>query len=211
MFVRPVWRPQSPDAPYTIIEENIWALLVSNGDDGPLVTNLPFLLDRSRGPHGTLLSHIARANEHSSALFTSTAPALAVFHGPYGYVTPSWYPNRDMPGTYYYSAIHCYGRVRRQTDAELEATLRVLNDRMERPIPNGWSIDEVPHHDITRRLPYIVGFELEIERLEAKFKLGQDEPKKDAMSVAGRFLASSDPSRRKLGEMTRDANINRTE
>jgi len=209
MFVRPVWRPQSPEEAYQIIDENLWALLVSNSDDGPLVTNLPLMLDRSRGAHGTLLGHISRANEHSNVLFESKTPALAVFQGPYSYVTPSWYPQRDMHGTYYYTAIHCSGRVRPQSEADLERTLKVLNDRMEQPIPGGWRMDEVPHSEITRRLPMIAGFEIEIERVEAKFKLGQDEPKKDAMAVATRLLASKDPEQRKLGVLTRRANINR--
>ena len=211
MFVRPVWRPQSPEEAYQIIDENLWALLVSNGENGPAVTNLPLMLDRSRGKHGTLLGHIARANEHASTIFESKTPALAVFHGPYSYVTPAWYPNRDMPGTYYYTAVHCYGFPKRQSDAELEKTLGILNDRMERPVPNGWRMDEVPHSDITRRLPHIAGFEIEIERLEAKFKLGQDEPKKDAMAVAGKLLASSDRMQKELGEITRRANIGRNE
>ena len=205
MFVRPCWRPQSLDDAYQLIDDNLWALLVSNGDDGPLVTNLPFLLNRKKGKFGTLLSHIARANAHSSALFASASPTLAVFHGPYSYVTPSWYPNRDMPGTYYYTAVHCYGRVSPQSDGELEATLRILNDRMERPIAGGWSVDEVPRSEITRRLPSIAGFELEIERLEAKFKLGQDEPKKDALAVADRLAGTA------LGDAVRRANIDRTD
>jgi transcriptional regulator len=211
MFVRPVWRPQSPEEAYRLIDEHPWALLVNNGEAGPLLTNLPLLLDRSRGPQGSLIGHIARANEHAQALFAATAPTLAVFHGPWSYVTPAWYPNRDMPGTYYYTAVHCYGRIQRQNDAELEQALRVLNDRMEKPVPNGWSMDEVPHSDITRRLPHIAGFVLEIERLEAKFKLGQDEPRKDAMAVAHRLLDSSEDTQRRLGEMTRHANEGRAE
>jgi transcriptional regulator len=209
MFVRPCWRPQSPDEVYQLVDDYPWALLVNNGDEGPLVTNLPLLMDRTRGRFGTLLGHLARANDHATILFASAAPTLAVFHGPYSYVTPSWYPQRDMPGTYYYTAVHCYGRIRPQSEAELEATLGVLNDRMERPIPGGWRLDEVPHSEITRRLPNIVGFELEIERLEAKFKLGQDEPRKDAMAVAGRLTASPDSSQRELGEAVRRANMDR--
>jgi transcriptional regulator len=209
MFVRPAWRPQSPEDIVRLIDDHPWALLVSNGDDGPFVTNLPLLLDRSRGKHGTLLGHLARPNEHARILFEGNAPTLAVFQGPYSYVTPSWYPNRDMPGTYYYSAVHCYGSVRQQSDADLERTLKVLNDRMEGPIPNGWRIDEVPRSEITRRIPHIVGFELEIQRLEAKFKFGQDEPKKDALAVAERLLESSDHWQRVLGEQVRRENINR--
>lgn len=211
MFVRPCWLPESPEEAYRLIDENPWALLVNNGDDGPFVTNLPLLLDRSRGKFGTLLGHIARPNEHASALFETSAPTLAVFHGPYSYVTPSWYPGRDMPGTYYYSAVHGYGRIRPQSDADLEATLRVLSDRMERPIKGGWRIDEVPRSEITRRIPYIAGFELEIDRLEAKFKLGQDEPRKDALAVADRLMDSSERSQRELGEAVRRANEARAE
>lgn len=206
MFVRPCWRPLSPEDAYQIIDEYPWALLVNNGAEGPFVTNLPLLLDRTKGKLGTLLGHLARANEHGAALFESSTPTLAVFHGPYSYVTPSWYPNRDMPGTYYYSAIHCYGLIRPQSDAELKATLRVLSDRMEDPIPGGWKMEEVPPSEITRRIPHIAGFELEIHRLEAKFKLGQDEPRKDAMAVAGRLIGSSEAPQRKLGAAVMRAN-----
>jgi transcriptional regulator len=211
MFVRPCWRPQSFEETYQLINDYPWALLVNNGDAGPFVTNLPLLLDQSRGTFGTLLGHLARPNEHAVALFAATTPTLAVFHGPYSYVTPAWYPKRDMPGTYYYSAVHCYGRVRQQSDAELVATLGILNERMEGRIPGGWKMDEVPRSEITRRIPHIVGFELEIERLEAKFKLGQDEPRKDAMAVADRLTASPDQWQRQLGEAVRQANVNRAE
>ncbi len=211
MFVRSCWSPRSEEDAYDLIEANPWALLLSNDKQGPLATNLPLLLDRSRGRHGVLVGHVARANRHSQVLLHASTPALAVFHGPAGYVTPSWYPGRDMPGTYYYTAVHCYGRVRAHTDGELEAALEGLNDRMERSIPGGWHMDEVPHSEITRRLPAILGFDLEIERLEGKFKLGQDEPKKDALAVAARFAASEDPRRRELGEAVRLANQDRPE
>lgn len=210
MFVRPAWRPRSADDVTRLIDENPWALIVNNGEEGPLVTNIPMLLDRSRGRFGTLLGHLARQNEHAVALMNATTPTLAVFEGPYSYVTPSWYPNRDMPGTYYYSAVHCYGRIRVQSDADLEATLRVLNDRMERPVKDGWRIDEVPRSEITRRIPSIVGFELEIERLEAKFKYGQDEPVKDAIAVADRLMESPEASMRQFGEAVRCENVHRS-
>jgi transcriptional regulator len=210
MFVRLCWRP-SREETYQTIDDNVWALLINNGSDGPFVTNLPLLLDRTKGRFGTLLGHLARANEHAVALFAAKEPTLAVFHGPYSYVSPSWYPNRDMPGTYYYTAVHCYGRIRAQSDAELEATLKVLNERMERTLLAGWRMEEVPRSEITRRLPNIAGFEMEIERLEAKFKLGQDEPRKDAMAVAERLILSPEASLRELGQATRRANENRSD
>ncbi len=210
MFVRPCWKPWDLEAAYELMGTDPWALLVQNGDEGPFATNLPLYLDRSRGPHGTLVGHIAAANAHARVLAEARGEALAIFEGPWSFVTASWYPNRDMPGTYYYTAVHCAGRIRLQTAAELEAALGELNGRMEGRVPNGWKMDEVPHSEIARRLPAIVGFELPIERLEAKFKLGQDEPLKDAMAVAGHLAASPDPSSRRLSEMVRRANAGRT-
>ncbi len=211
MFVRPCWQPWDAEAAYRLIEAHPWALLVTNGADGPFATNLPLILDRGRGPYGTLIGHIARANEHADALVAAAEPTLAVFHGPWSYVTASWYPRRDMPSTYYYAAVHCRGRVVVQPVADLERSLESLNHRMEDPIPNGWRMDEIPRSEITRRLPGIVGFELTLERLEAKFKLGQDEPRKDAMAVADRLEAAADASLRELGSMVRRANAGRPE
>jgi transcriptional regulator len=210
MFVRPCWRPWDLEAAYDLIEANPWALLVSNDAAGPLVTNLPLLVDRTRGPRGVLIGHIARANPHTRALLAG-APTLAVFQGPYSYVTASWYPKRDMPSTYYYTAVHCSGPLSWQTEAELEAELRTLNDRMEGPIPGGWRMDEIPHSEITRRLPAILGFEMTIESIDAKFKLGQDEPRKDAMAVAARLADAPEAAQRELARMIHSANAGRPE
>lgn len=210
MFVRPSWRPRAAEEMLRLIDENPWALLVNNGEEGPQATNLPLLLDRSRGKGGVLVGHMARANHHAEAL-PPKAPTLAIFAGPYSFVTASWYPNRDMPSTYYYTAVHCYGGMRLQTEAELERWLGVLTDRMEGRFPNGWKVTEVPRSEITRRLPFIVGFEIEIERLEGKFKLGQDEPKKDALAVADQLARATDPSHRALAEMIRRYNADRTD
>jgi transcriptional regulator len=209
MFVRNCWRPLTPEDAYGIIERHPWALLVNNGSEGPFATNLPLLLDRSRGPHGTLVGHLARANAHAQVVTSLTTPTLAIFNGPFAYVTPTWYPNRDMPGTYYYIAVHCYGHLRLQGDEVLEAALGVLNDRMEQDVPDPWRMTEIPHSEITRRLPRILGFDLEIDRIESKFKLGQDEPRKDAMAVAAHLVESTNPSHRALADAIRRANADR--
>jgi transcriptional regulator len=210
MFIRPSWMPQSQQDVYDVIVRNPWGLLVSNGVNGPNVTNLPFVLDASRGEKGVLTSHLARANAHAAALQNLTEPALAVFHGPSSYVTASWYPGRDMPPTVYYTAVHCYGRLVFQDQDQLQESVEDLTMRSEADIPDGWKTTEIPVGDILRRLPAILGFELHIERMEAKFKLGQDEPKRDAMAVAEQLLQSSNPQDVALGKMVYRYNESRS-
>jgi transcriptional regulator len=209
MFVRPSWQPHSEQDIYAIIRENSWGQLISNGPLGPYVTNLPFVLDTSRSPV-VLTSHISRANDHAEALQGATEPVLAVFEGPSSYVTASWYPDRDMPPTIYYTAVHCYGRLVFQDKAGLQAAVEDLTARSEERFENGWKTSEVPPQAIARRLNSILGFDLHVERLEAKFKLGQDEPKRDALAVAQRLLASSDPGDLALGALVLRYNESRT-
>lgn len=214
MFVRDCWKPDSETEIFELIEQNPWGLLVSNGaeresghSNGPIATNLPFVLFRERR---ILASHLARANSHAAILLSSKSPSLAIFQGPSSYVTPSWYPGRDMPPTVYYTAVHCYGTLSFLNETQLRDAVEDLTRRNEAQVPHGWQTSEIAEKDIARRLPAILGFEFHIDRFEAKFKLGQDEPKRDALAVADRLLASGNPGNRLLGAMTHRYNVNRT-
>lgn len=208
MFVRPCWQPQSPADVKQLIEENAWALLVSQSEDGPLATNLPFVIDKEE-EELVLVSHIARANEHLEKLRTTTTPVLAIFEGPWSYVTASWYPDRQMPSTYYYTAVHCYGQMEFQDEPELDRSLEELVHRMESQYPKGWKTSEIPRSEITRRFAGIQGFRLRVSRMEAKFKLGQDEPLRDALAVADALDTHDAPQDRKLAAMIREQNTGR--
>jgi transcriptional regulator len=207
VFVRPCWQPASSQDALELIEQNPWALLVSNGAEVPYATNLPLLLDRAEEAT-VLVGHIARGNEHARALASGAegTPVLAVFEGPWSYVTASWYPNRDMPSTYYYTAVHCTGTLEMQSEAELDESLEELTQRMESQYPGGWRTNEIPRSEIVRRFPAIAGFRIRVSRVEAKFKLGQDEPLRDALAVAGVLEQHSSPHDQALAALIRRHN-----
>jgi transcriptional regulator len=210
VFVRPCWQPASPQGALELIERNPWALLVSNGAEVPYATNLPLL--PIRGAQSTVLvGHMARGNEHLRALAggTGRTPVLAIFEGPWSYVTASWYPDRDMPSTYYYTSVHCTGTLEMQTEAELDESLEDLTRRMESPYPDGWHTSEIPRSEIVRRFSAIAGFRIRVSRIEAKFKLGQDEPLRDALAVAGVLEQHSSPQDRELAALIRRHNSSR--
>lgn len=213
MFVRPCWQPKTPADIRRIIDENPWALLVSQTEEGPLATNLPLLVEENGdAPHEdelVLVGHLARANEHLNQLRTTTKQVLAIFEGPWSYVTASWYPERQMPSTYYYTAAHCYGHLEFQDDHELDRSLEVLVNRMEAQFSSGWKTDEIPRSEITRRFSSIAGFRMRVSKIEAKFKLGQDEPLRDALAVAEALDGHSIVQDKKLAAMIREQNAGR--
>ncbi len=211
MLSRPCWNPSPISEIHDLIRTYSWGLLVSNGPQGPFATNVAWMLDSSRGSHGVLRSHISRANAQALIIQNDHVPVLAIFEGPHHYITASWYPERSMPSTVYYTAVHCYGKLVFQEETELREALEQLTQASEAPFENGWKTSDIPEREIARRLPAILGFELLIDRIEAKFKLGQDEPKRDAMAVAQHLLSSESESDRSFGELVKRYNEGRRE
>src|ERR1700691_5480943 len=81
--------------------------------DGEIIVNhVPFLVDPSRGPYGTLMCHMARAKSLWQ-LFSKTIPSVIVFQGPNTYISPSWYPSKQAHGkvvpTWNYAVVHAHG------------------------------------------------------------------------------------------------------
>ncbi len=170
-----------------VIDQQVFATLVSNGADGPNASHLPVLLDRTAGPRGTLRAHLARANGHWRAL--DGEPVLVVFQGPDHYVTPSWYPSKADGGkvvpTWNYVVVHARGRAAIRHDPEhLRRLVGALTGRMESARAEPWSVDDAPADFIDRMLAQIVGLDVEIESLEGKFKLGQNRPEADRAGLA---------------------------
>jgi transcriptional regulator len=159
---------------HDFIEQNSFGVLVSQLDGLPFATHLPFLLDRTTGRQGTLVGHLARANPQWRNVAGQTA--LAIFSGPHTYISPTWYEAEQVVPTWNYTAVHAYGRV--QVVEAKEALLEIVREMVrvyEQAMPRPWSFDN-SRAFVERLLAQIVGFRLEIEKIEGKWKLNQNHP-----------------------------------
>ena len=109
---------------HDFIEQNSFGLLVSQVDGLPFASHLPFLLERTAGPHGTLVGHMARANPQWREAGGQTA--LAIFSGPHAYISPTWYEAEQVVPTWNYTAVHAYGRV--QIIEDEDALLEIVQE-----------------------------------------------------------------------------------
>jgi transcriptional regulator len=174
------------------------AMLITQSEEGPLVSHLPLLLDRGDGPMGTLLGHVARTNPQWQAS-DFARPAVAVFMGPDAYVSPSWYESKRTDGrvvpTWNYVAVHARGRLEPFEDAaQLKAVVSRLTDRQEGRLAAPWHVTDAPEDFIARMLKGIVGLRLAIEALEGRRKLSQNRAEADRHGVAAALRGSADPS-----------------
>ena len=187
LYCPPAFRIEERDDLFAHMEGRPFALLITNGADGPLVSHVPMLLERDRGAHGVLAGHLAKANGHWQAGDIS-APGLAVFPGPDAYITPSWYPSKQEHGrvvpTWNYTVVHARGPVRFiEDDAWLLGLVTRLTDRHEAGRAAPWAVSDAPDRFIEMQVKGIVGFELEIATLEGKAKLSQNREMVDREGV----------------------------
>ena len=177
---------------HAMMQKHPFALLVTQHGSQLQLTHLPFHLDARRGARGTLEAHLARANPHCDAILAG-APSTVVFQGPDGYVSPRWYedPAKNVP-TWNYVAIHAHGTPRPIAEPEkLLALIGRLTDEHEAYIEKPWSIREAQAH-AEHLAKHILGFELEIQELEGKFKLSQNRSDGDRAGVLKEFAKRPD-------------------
>jgi len=190
-----------------LMRRHPFATLVTRIGDEIVASHLPMLLDAEPAPLGTLHGHLARANVEV-ARDHGPMRALAIFHGPQGYVSPSWYPTKQETGavvpTWNYAVVHARGTLTRIDDAGwLAGFIRRLTDTHEARFAAPWSVDDAPADFVAKLLPGIVGLALRVETLEGKWKLSQNRPPADRDGVVAALAASDDPADRALAELMR--------
>jgi transcriptional regulator len=162
-----------------------FALVCSAHDGQPFASHLPLLLDRKRGAQGVLRGHMARANPQWRQADGSVV--LAVFSGPHAYVSPTWYEANDVVPTWNYVAVHVYGRLQLlESREDVFSIVRDMVTEYERLQPRPWTIGGSPEY-VDRMLREIVGFEIEIMRIEGKWKLSQNHSNDRREEVAARL------------------------
>ncbi len=114
-----------------------------------------------------------------------------IVRGPDAYISPAWYATKREHGrvvpTWNYVTAHIHGRLTVHDDSSwVEANVRALSERHEAGRAEPWSVDDAPPPYIAGQLKAIVGVEIAIERIDAKFKLSQNRSADDVDgAVAG--------------------------
>jgi len=174
MYSLPAFQEHDLTTLHDAIERYSFGQLVSQVDGQLFATHLPFLLDRTTGSRGTLIGHTARANPQCFAAGNQTV--LAIFSGPHAYVSPTWYQSDNVVPTWNYIAVHVYGNLQIVEDkADLMQIVTKTTSFYEQSMPSPWRFDGTTTF-IDRLVDQIIGFRIEIDRIEGKWKLNQNHP-----------------------------------
>ncbi|HTI00380.1 MAG TPA: FMN-binding negative transcriptional regulator [Acidisoma sp.] len=187
MYLPRSFREDEPARIQAAILDYPFAQLVTFGEGGISATPLPLMLDADAGPQGSLIGHLARANSQWKTA-DAAVEALAIFSGPQGYITPSWYETKRETGrvvpTWNYVSIQVRGRLSFHEDPEtlLDIVTR-LTERHEAGRAAPWAVADAPANFIASQLRAIIGLRLEITAISAKWKMSQNRTEADRAGV----------------------------
>lgn len=205
MYVPKQFAEEDISVCHDLIEANNFGLLVSSVDGAPFASHLPFMLDRERGPYGTLVVHMARANPQWRS-FSDGAEVLSIFSGPHAYVSPNWYrPGKSVP-TWNYVSVHAYG-IPSLLEEQPEETLDMMEglvDAHEQGSDRPWRLRDQPADFLEAMVRGIVAMEIPITRLEGKAKLSQNRAAADRAGVIEALGGSDDQTARVVAALMRE-------
>jgi len=148
------------------------------------ITHIPVWLDRRAGQFGTIHGHLSRQNPQTNA-FDGKQQAVIVFRGPHSYISPAWYTKKaDVVPTWNFAVVHATGALRSVTGKkELNDLLSKLIAKFENYQGTDYDFSKLADSYKYGLMAGIIGFEMEVEMLEGKFKLGQERSAADKQSI----------------------------
>lgn len=184
-----------------LIEAEPFATLIAHGRSAPSVSHLPLVA--AEGEPLRLFGHMARRNPQWEE-FRDAPAVVAIFHGPHAYITPNWYAEHDVP-TWNYAVVHVEGKVRLiDSPRETLRTLAMQTLRFEGDGPEAWRMrlpEDLAEAGALERA--IVGFEIVVERVTAKFKLSQNRSAVDRHRVVDGLATRNDAQSAAVAELMR--------
>jgi transcriptional regulator len=207
MYEPTAFKEDRIDVIHALIRAHPLATLVTMTARGMEANHIPMLIDAAPAPFGTLRGHVARANPVWRE-FDAKTQVLAVFQGPHGYVTPSWYPSKRDTGkvvpTWNYAVVHASGPLIVHDDAEwLRGLVTRLTESQESTRAQPWLVTDAPADYVDTMLKAIVGVEIQLTRLQGKWKMSQNRIERDRIGVIDALNAEGDAASREMAGLVK--------
>jgi transcriptional regulator len=154
--------------------ERAFGVLTVNGDNGPLVSHLPFVLSEN-GDAVDL--HLVRSNSIARALKEPLKAKMLVSGGD-SYISPDWYGVDDQVPTWNYVAVHLTGVLELRPQEELLALLdrqsAFFEDQLQPKTP--WTTDKMTPDVLDKMMRQIVPCRMTVTDVDGTWKLSQNKP-----------------------------------
>jgi transcriptional regulator len=202
MYVPRHFEQKDTAALVAFMRQYSFATIVAQGENRPVASHLPFVVEWEENGPVTLLAHFAKANPQAQALEGQTA--LVIFNEPHAYVSPSLYDKEQSVPTWNYVAVHAYGQVSLVLE---EAAARELLEKQiqafETAYLEQWT--NLPENYKSAMLKGIAAFRIDVTELLGKEKLSQNKTAQERARIAAHLTESPDGAARQIGERMQES------
>lgn len=189
MYTPKLNRNENTEELHEFIRKNGFGILISTVERKPWASHIPLLLSSDCKK---LSGHIARGNRQWKE-WNTASEVLAIFTGPHTYISSSWYDHENVP-TWNYIAVHVYGKLKILSDQELLQSLKELTDKYEKQSVQPVSVEKMNPGFLKKEMLGIVGFEIEITKMDATYKLSQNRDAKNHKAIVTELEKRNDPA-----------------
>lgn len=174
MYIPKLYREEDREKILEFLQKNNFPVFVTYDGEKPLATHLPVEVIESEDGALTVLGHMSRANPQWKSF--SDGEVLLIFQGAHTYISPRWYGHVNVP-TWNYLMVHLYGKVRLLEGEALYSMLSRLVKNHEEP--TSYSLESLPQDLVQKEMNGVVGFAVDVTRVDAGYKLSQNRNDED--------------------------------
>jgi transcriptional regulator len=188
MYISKFYREADRARIVEFLRQNEFATLVTYDGEKPTASHL--LMEVVQDGENLLVNgHMSKANPLWKT-FEKNPEVLTIFQGPHTYISPTWYNHVNVP-TWNYQAVHLYGKPRIVADPEeFHAILSRLVARHEGG--SSYRLESLSPDFVADHMKGIVGFQIEVTRIEANYKLSQNRDDEDYQNILRRLHERED-------------------
>lgn len=188
MYIPPYYKEDDEHKLIEFMQAHSFATLINAQENNIRATHLPFVIEK-RDEKLFLVTHMAKANPQWKEF--SLQEVLVIFQGPHAYISPSHYEKKQNVPTWNYIAVHAYGKaVLLEEHEKAVAVLETMIKTYEAGYFEQWK--QLSPEYVNGMVKGITAFEIEVSRLEGKFKLSQNKTKNEQQNIIRSFEKSND-------------------
>lgn len=196
MYIPSYFKENNTDELIEFIKAHNFATLISISNNVPIATHLPFVIN-IKDNKISLISHMAKANPQWQTFAKNEL--LIIFQGPHAYISPSNYEKQQNVPTWNYIAVHAYGKAKViEEQKELISLMENTIVAFENKFMEQWR--NLSSDYINNMLKAIVAFEIEVIKMEGKFKLSQNKTKVEQENIIHSLSDSEDTAAKGIAD-----------
>ena len=162
------------------MKENAFAMVTGMGENYPVATQLPLEIEET-DRQIFLKGHLMRKTDHHLA-FEKNSNVLVLFTGPHCYVSAAWYNDPHTASTWNYMTVHARGTITFTDEDGTYNAVKAVTNKYEGTETKA-AFNNMPQEYVQPLLKAIVGFSIEVEKIENVFKLSQNKTREEQQNI----------------------------